>query len=52
MLRQLADFPGDNVGNNSTVDIIVTWNEVRMLYILYYDVYFVYYSHLYHLVLL
>ena len=32
MLRQ-SDFPGDNVNDNSTVDVTVTWNEVRMLYI-------------------
>ena len=32
MLRQ-ADFPGYIVNDYSTVDVIVTWNEVRMLYI-------------------
>ena len=30
MLKQ-ADFSDDNVNDNSSVDIIVTWNEVRML---------------------
>ena len=29
MLRQ-SDFPGDNVKDNSTVDVIITWNEVRI----------------------
>ena len=51
MLRQ-ADFSDENANDNSTVDIIATWKEVRMLYILYYDVYFHYYSHLHLLVLL
>ena len=52
MLRQ-ADFSDENANDNSTVNVIVTWKEVRMLYIiLYYDVYFHYYSHLHLLVLL
>ena len=32
MLRQ-SDFPGDNVNDNSTVDVTVTWNEVRIAFI-------------------
>ena len=32
MLRQ-SDFPGDNVKDNSTVDVTVTWNEVRIAFI-------------------
>ena len=45
MLRQ-SDFPCDKC---STVDVIVTWNEVRIAFIV---LYFVYYSHLHLLVLL
>ena len=32
MLRR-SDFSDENAKDNLTVDIIVTWNEVRMLYI-------------------